>query len=111
MWVSHSIIGALQTLIHEFKVYRVHWLRARAQLHRWREEVVLTRNEMHWVANYYTYRQNQWSIWQATNPDLTPGHHAYAERQKAMWAEMRLETCRLFTDTWADFNRDATVFT
>ena len=92
-------------------VYRVHWLRARAQLHRWQEEVILTQNEMHWVSNNFTYRQNQWSTWQSIHPDLTPGHHAYAERQKAMWAEMRQEACRLFTDTWADFNTDPTVFT
>jgi hypothetical protein len=46
----------------------------------------------------------------ATHPNLTGGHHAYAERQKAMWSEMRQEACRLFTDTWADFNEDPTVF-
>jgi len=92
-------------------VYRVHWLRARAQFHRWQEEVTLTRNEMHWVANYFTYQKNQWSTWQSTHPGLTCGHHAYAERQKAMWFEMRQEACRLFADAWANFNDDPTAFT
>jgi hypothetical protein len=47
----------------------------------------------------------------STRPELSPGHHAYAERQKAMWAEMRQEACRLFTNAWANFNNDPTVFT
>jgi len=34
-------------------VRRVHWLRAHAQLMRWREEVTLTGYEMHWVVRYF----------------------------------------------------------
>ena len=91
-------------------VYWVHWLCARVQFHQWQEEVTLTQNEMHWVANYFTYRKKQWSTWQSTHPNLMGGHHAYAEHQKAMWSEMQQEACQLFTDTWANFNEDLTVF-
>ena len=92
-------------------VYRVHWLRARAQLNRWQEEVTLTRNEMHWVINYFTFRQSQWLSWQSLYPDMTPGHHAYAERQKAMWVEIGEQARRVFQMIWADFDSDTSVFT
>jgi hypothetical protein len=42
---------------------------------------------------------------------MTPGHHAYAERQKAMWAEIREQARRVFKKTWADFDLDTSVFT
>jgi hypothetical protein len=91
-------------------VYRVHWLRARAQLHRWQEEVALTRNEMHWTINYFTFRQGQWLLWQSSYPYVTQGHLAYAERQKAMWAEIGEQARRLFKKIWADFDSDMSVF-
>ena len=37
------------------EVYWVHWLQAWATLHRWEEELVLAKNEMHWVTNYFTF--------------------------------------------------------
>ena len=95
----------------DFLVYRVHWLRARAQLHRWQEEVTLTRNEMHWAINYFTFRQKEWDKWQSSYLAMTPGHHAYAEHQKAMWAEIREQPRQLFKMIWADFNSDTSVFT
>lgn len=42
---------------------------------------------------------------------MTPGHHAYAERQKAMWVEIREQARRVFKKTWADFDIDMSVFT
>ncbi|KAF8816373.1 hypothetical protein BYT27DRAFT_7221526 [Phlegmacium glaucopus] len=30
----------------------------------YREEVILTRNEMHWATNYFTFRHSQWTTWQ-----------------------------------------------
>ena len=42
---------------------------------------------------------------------MTPGHLAYAERQKAMWAEIRAQAGQLFKKIWADFNSDSSVFT
>ena len=104
--VTHSFC----TRLTNNTVYRVHWLRARAQLHRWQEEVTLTRNEMHWATNYFTFRQGQWSTWQSSHPELTHGHQAYAERQKAMWGEIGQQARKLFRDTWADFDSDPSVF-
>ena len=93
------------------EVYRVHWLRAWATLHRWEEELVLAQNEMHWVTNYFTFRQQQWISWKTVTPDLHGGHLAYAERQSAMWSEMAQQARRLFAGTWADFTKDGSVFT
>jgi len=88
----------------------VHWVRARARLHRWEEEITRTQNEMHWVTNYFIYRQRQWITWKTSIPDLHAGHEAYAERQSAMWADLGRQAHRLFADTWSDFNKDPTVF-
>jgi len=41
-------------------VRRVHWLRACAQLMRWREEVTLTGYEMHWVVRYFLNKSQTW---------------------------------------------------
>jgi hypothetical protein len=66
---------------------------------------------MHWAINYFTYRQRQWHSWQTSYPNMTPGHNAYAERQKAMWAEIREEARWLFKKIWAGFDSDTNVFT
>jgi hypothetical protein len=66
---------------------------------------------MHWSINYFTFRQSQWRSWQSSYPDMTLGHHAYAERQKAMWAEIGEQAKRLFKKIWADFDSDMSAFT
>jgi hypothetical protein len=42
---------------------------------------------------------------------MTPGHLAYAERQKAMWEEIREQARHLFKKIWADFDSDMSAFT
>jgi hypothetical protein len=66
---------------------------------------------MHWATNYFTFRQKQWLSWQSSYPGMTPGHHAYAERQKAIWAEIRDQARQLFRNIWADFDSEMSVFT
>ena len=93
------------------EVHWVHWLQAWATLHRWEEELVPVKNEMHWVTNYFTFWQQQWISWKLVTPDLQGGHLAYAEQQSAMWLEMAQQTHQLFSTTWADFTKDISVFT
>lgn len=93
------------------EVYRVHWLRARATLHRWEEELILTQNEMHWVTNFFAFRQKQWLGWKPITFNVQQGHLAYAERQSAMWSEMAQRARQLFSATWLDFATDSSVFT
>jgi hypothetical protein len=45
-----------------FLVRRVHWLRARAQLMRWQEEVCLTNYEMQWTVRYFSHVSSKWNI-------------------------------------------------
>ncbi|KAF8801186.1 hypothetical protein BYT27DRAFT_7115629, partial [Phlegmacium glaucopus] len=40
IWTTHQGVEPTDNHLTEF--YRVHWLRGRAQLHRWKEEVILT---------------------------------------------------------------------
>ncbi|KAF8801026.1 hypothetical protein BYT27DRAFT_7227064 [Phlegmacium glaucopus] len=64
----------------------VHWLRARAQLNRWQEEVSLTAYEM------------QWTRWAGVmGPNGTAGLVAYAKRKQAMWEHLRVRADMTFT--------------
>jgi hypothetical protein len=68
-------------------VYRLHWLRARAQANRWTEELNLTKHEMEWTVRFYMYMARKWKH---RRDVLSPsrGHHAYAEQQIDMWNEL-----------------------
>ncbi|KAF8801050.1 hypothetical protein BYT27DRAFT_7216408 [Phlegmacium glaucopus] len=73
------------TNIVEFR--RVHWLRARAQLMRWEEEVTLTRYKMQWTVRYFLFKSLAWAVPPGTG---TPGPQhqsagsvAYARQQQA----------------------------
>ena len=73
-------------------VFRVHWLRARAQRNRWAEEIILVKHEMQWTLNFYMHMAQTWQnrrdIDQPacdTGSQRYRGRRAYAERQMAMW--------------------------
>jgi len=68
----------------QFLVQRVHWLRARAQHHRWQEEKTLLRYEMQWTVRYFLYESEKWK--KHCDSDCSPGAKAYASRQSATWA-------------------------
>ena len=74
-----------------FTVRRVHWLRARAQKHRWDEECTLVRYEMQWTVRYFQYRSRFWQ-----SAPTTPGPAAYAQRKGAMWDKMARDADRSF---------------
>ena len=42
-------------------VYRVHWLKAKAQKDRWAEEVTLLTNEMDWVSTFFRMQASMWN--------------------------------------------------
>lgn len=68
-------------------VKRVHWLRARAQYHRWNEELLLIGHEMVWTVRYYLYKSNRWGTASATF-GISPGAAAYAKRKQVMWRHL-----------------------
>ena len=90
-------------------VRRVHWLRARAQLMRWQEEVTLTGYEMQWTVRYFLYMSRKWvlkfdghslapggssetgndtGIGTGTGTGHSPGAIAYSNRKHAIWKEI-----------------------
>lgn len=85
-----------RTLISPFflnTVKRVHWLRARAQYQRWREECILVGYEMQWTVRYFLNKSSLWkpSALPDADPEFaTPGAAAYANRQATMWHRLAL---------------------
>jgi hypothetical protein len=70
-------------------VNRVHWLRARAQRERWKEEFTLVGHEMSWTVRYYSYQSGLWNERRAVaNRSKNYGAMAYAARKEAMWMAM-----------------------
>jgi len=67
-------------------VKRVHWLCARAQHLRWREECILVRYEMEWTVRYFLHKSHLWMLGDTT--DVSPSAVAYAHRQVAMWHDL-----------------------
>ncbi len=93
-------------------VFRVHWLRARAQRGRWAEELVLVKNEMKWTVNFYMYMAQTWqqrrdSFGAAPSTDrITRGCRAFAERQLSIWNNLGEVSERAFRNVDADFESD-----
>ncbi|KAF8957920.1 hypothetical protein BDZ97DRAFT_1591460, partial [Flammula alnicola] len=69
-------------------VYRVNWLRARAQNNRWAEELNLTKHEMQWTVRWYVHMAEKWKARRDPEVEVSRGHRAYAEKQMAMWNEL-----------------------
>ncbi|KAF9529536.1 hypothetical protein CPB83DRAFT_764683, partial [Crepidotus variabilis] len=84
-------------------VYRVHWLKSRAQAMRWQEELKITRNEMEWTTRYFLYRAEQWRVWAGCN-DNSSGHVAYARRQADMWFQFLLSAQSRFLQVNPDYH-------
>ncbi|KAF8799621.1 hypothetical protein BYT27DRAFT_7227787 [Phlegmacium glaucopus] len=79
--------------VHEFK--QVHWLRARAQKNRWKEEQILVGYEMEWSVRYFLYRAKVWEE-RCNVAALSPGAIAYAARQNARWQQVAVAAESLF---------------
>ena len=88
-----TLLIRLRTLILKnailFAVYRVHWLRAKAQKMRWIEEIQCLQVEMGSAVRFFRHQEQFWIAKQnVTEPLLRPGHAAWAARQGAMWSSM-----------------------
>jgi hypothetical protein len=81
----------------------VHWLRARAQKHRWNEEHILVGYEMEWTVRYFLHRSGLWTE-RAQISDKGPGASSYANRQAAIWYKLAADADNIF----AKFNRNYT---
>jgi hypothetical protein len=73
-------------------VYRVHWLRAKAQKTRWIEELQCLQVEMESALRFFRYQEQFWREKQELIDSRSqPGHVAWAARQSAMWHSMALQ--------------------
>ena len=97
-----TLLICLHTLILNnsilLKVYRVHWLRAKAQRMRWIEELQCLQVEMGSAIRFFRHQEQFWIAKQnIIEPLLQPGHSAWAARQSAMWSSMATQAESKFT--------------
>jgi hypothetical protein len=79
-------------------VYRVHWLRAKAQEMRWIEELQCLQVEMESAVRFFRYQERVWKAKEEViEPQSLPGHAAWAARQSAMWHSMAMRAESKFT--------------
>lgn len=85
-----------------FTVRRVHWLRARAQLKRWQEQLTLTTYEMQWSVRYFGYMSRKWIIpiglatHSSSESELGTGAIAYRKRKQAAWGDLMIKADSIF---------------
>jgi hypothetical protein len=90
---SHKLRGR-----NSIAVYRVHWLRAKAQKMRWIEELQCLQVEMEAAVRFFRHQEQVWQTRQKLiNPQSQPGHAAWAARQSAMWYSMAMQAKSKFT--------------
>jgi len=86
----HALMDAQQ--IHFNAVYRVHWLRAKAQKARWIEELQCLQIEMESAVRFFQHKEKSWQEKQKLiEPQSQPGHVAWAAKQCAMWHSMAMQ--------------------
>lgn len=93
----HALMYAQQINLNP--VYRVHWLRAKAQKSRWIEELQCHQVEMESAVRFFQHQEQFWQEKQKLiEPQLEPGHAAWAARQSATWHLMAMQADSLFDD-------------
>jgi hypothetical protein len=82
--------GPPQHFSYSFAVVnRVHWIRARAQKSRWKEEYTLVGYEMEWTVRYYLHHVKVWEGRATSSRQVgNAGATAYAIRKAAMWTDI-----------------------
>jgi hypothetical protein len=80
---------------------RVEWAQSMARVDRWKEEVILLREEMRWVVQFLEWRSSDWfakadSRTGATTPSVRAGLSAYANKQGSVFHNLAVR----FTQRW-----------
>jgi hypothetical protein len=85
-------------MLTDLIVNRVHWLRAKAQFERWKEEQDSICNEAGWVPAYFHAKAECWKAWAVIAAEARlPGHESYASRQAHAWEELSRSSIRALT--------------
>lgn len=81
---------------------RIQWLRARARVNRWSEEITLLLEEIRRVNAFLTHEANKWNkqtfARSVESPELAEGLTAYAYHQ----AHISIELCERFVKQWSN---------
>ena len=81
-----------------YLVYHVNWLRVKACVDRWLEELTLVKHEMQWTILWFQYQANLWSEHsKREDVDLSTGHKAYAAGQNKLWSAFQRKASERFT--------------
>ena len=81
-----------------YVVYRVHWLRAKAQKMRWIEELQCLQVEMDSAVRFFRHQEYFWEAKRKLiDSQSQSGHSAWAARQSAMWHSMATQAKFKFT--------------
>ncbi len=98
-WMSVSDTGASPlALIHNrLQVYRINWLRAKAWVDRWLEEVKMIQNETTWMCLWLDYHRDIWEGRANESEEQgLKGHACYAWKQVWMWETIAKEAGEVF---------------
>lgn len=80
-----------------YLVYRVNWLRAKARVDRWAEEMTLVRHEMQWTILWFQNQQTLWSErYGQEGVDFSVGHKSYAKKQQKLWGAFKRKASERF---------------
>ena len=75
-------------------------MRAKAWMHRWKEEVTLVQNETRWMHLWFVYHRNIWERRaKEGEKEGLKGHACYA------WKQMRRRWARMANDTMNVYSR------
>jgi hypothetical protein len=82
-------------------VHRVNFLRAKACMDRWNEELKIVRKEMGWTVWGFMFYANRWGGFKAKTLHW-PAKGEYAAKQEAMWMEKAQVAVQCFTKDGVD---------
>ena len=86
---------SLFKLIH--LVYRVNWLRAKARVDRWLEELMLVKHEMKWTIQWFQHQADLWRERSEREDGILPiGHKSYAKKQQKLWNAFKRKSSEKF---------------
>lgn len=70
------------------KVYRLHWICARARAQQWNEELKITQFEMEWVVRWFMHMADKWVKYRDSAEEAVRGLCPFAECNIATWDEL-----------------------
>jgi hypothetical protein len=88
-------------------VYRVNWLRAKAQFKRWEEGKNVVRHEMVWTVNYFKHYERQWEErrkYVSDDREGADGLQCYAAKQAGLWRRFSKSAIAQFQVAIPDFH-------